>query len=180
MMRDYESLPDSDLLRLVPTDEWAFPEFYRRHFFGLAAWLFKRVHDPELAHGLASESMARAFATTVKPGARTVEYPRAWLFTIARNELSRWRRKGQLETPVADGLGLSFVVEDERLNAIVDHADLYDALDHLSDDEALAVMMGYGEGHSTAEVARAIGRSPEATKKVMQRAVKRLKGVLQR
>ena len=53
-----------------------------------------------------------------------VECRRAWIFTIARHELGRWRRVG--------------AVEDARLAAIVDHSDLYEALDELSDDQALA------------------------------------------
>lgn len=168
-------MDDASLLQLVPTDEWAFPEFYRRHFFDVAAWMYRRTGDAESAHGLANESMAKAFQFAVKPRRREVEHPRAWLFTISRRELGRWRERGRLETPMADDLGLALPIADERLEAIIEHSDLYAAMDALSDDEALALMMGYGEGHTTAEVAETIGRSREATKKMMQRAAGRVR-----
>ncbi len=166
---------DTELLRSVATDEWAFAEFYRRHFFDLAGWLYRRTNDAEAAHGIANEAMAKAFSWAIKPGRDDIIHPRAWIFTIARNELGRWRRLGELETPVADDFGFPQAVEDARLEAIAEHSDLYEALDSLSDDEALALVMAYGEGHSTREVAEAIGRSREATKKVMQRAAHRVR-----
>ena len=170
-----EDRNDTALLRDVFDDEWAFPEFYRRHFFDLAGWLYSRTGDAEAAHGIANEAMAKAFSWAIKPGRDDIEYPRAWIFTIARHELGRWRRVGEVETPVADGFGFPEAVEDARLVAIVDHSDLYEALDELSDDEALALVMAYGEGHTVADVADAIGRSREATKKVLQRAAKRVR-----
>jgi len=166
---------DTELLRAVSDDEWAFPEFYRRHFFDLAGWVFRRTGDAEASHGIANEAMAKAFSWAVKPGREDIDHPRAWIFTIARHELGRWRRIGDLETPVADNFGFPDSVEDVRLEAIAEHSDLYEALDELSDDEALALVMGYSAGHRTAEVALAIGKSREATKKVMQRAAKRVR-----
>ena len=173
--RDLARMDDVELLAAVPDDEWAFPEFYRRHFFDLAGWMYRRTGDAEAAHGIANEAMAKAFQFAVKPRRRPVEHPRAWLFTIARRELGRWRERGELETPTAEDLGLSVPVADERLEAIVEHSDLYSAIDSLSDDEALALIMGYGDGHSMAEVAESIGKSREATKKMMQRAAGRVR-----
>ena len=103
--RDAEDRSDTDLLLAVCDDEWAFPEFYRRHFFDLAGWLFRRTSDAEAANGIANEAMAKAFSWAIKPGREPVVYPRAWIFTIARNELGRWRKVGELETPVADDFG---------------------------------------------------------------------------
>lgn len=166
---------DVELIAAVPFDEWAFPEFYRRYFFHLAGWMYRRTNDAEAAHGLANEAMAKAFQYSVKPSRRAVEHPRAWMFTIGRRELAKWRERGELETPTADDIGLTIQTPDERLEAIVEYSDLYAALDQLSDDEALALLMGYGEGHSMAEVAEAIGKSREATKKMMQRAAGRVR-----
>ncbi len=163
-------MTDTELLAAVPDSEWAFPEFYRRHFFDLAGWMFRRTHDAQTAHALANESMALAFQWAMQPNRKRVEYPKAWIFTIARNELVRWRSKGSLETPASDDVGLALPVADSRLEAIVEHSDLYAALDELSDDEAFALVMGYGEGHTIDEVASTIGRSHEATKKMMQRS----------
>ena len=173
--RSAEDRTDTDLLLHVIDDEWAFPEFYRRHFFDLAGWLYRRTNDAEAANGIANEAMAKAFSWATKPGREPILHPRAWIFTIARNELGRWRRAGEIETPVADDFGFSQAVEDARLVAIAEHSDLYEALDALSDDEALALVMAYSDGHSTHEVAEAIGRSHEATKKVVQRAAHRVR-----
>lgn len=173
--RSTKDRTDSELLAHVFDDEWAFPEFYRRHFFDLAGWLCRRTGDAEAAHGIANESMAKAFSWAMKPSREPVQFPRAWIFTIARNELGRWRRAGEVETLVSDDFGFPQAAEDSRLVAIAEHSDLYEALDELSDDEALALVMAYGEGHTTHEVAEAIGRSREATKKVMQRAAQRVR-----
>jgi len=169
---------DVELLAACPYDEWAFPEFYQRHFLDVAGWVFRRTSDAEAAHGIANEAMARAYQFSIKLNRRPVDYPKAWVFTIARRELWRWRERGKLETPVSDDIGLAIAIADERLEAIVDYSDLYAALDELSDDEALALVMGYGEGHSMAEVADTIGRSREATKKMMQRAAGRVRSRL--
>lgn len=168
-------MTDTALLAAVPENQWAFPEFYRRHFFDLAGWLFRRTSDANTAHALANEAMALAFQWAVKPNRKTVDHPRAWVFTIARNELIRWRKKGWVETSASDDVGLALPVADARLDAIVDHSDLYAALDSLSDDEAFALMMGYGSGHTTEEVAAVLGKSREATKKMMQRAKARVR-----
>ena len=50
--RDLARMDDVELLAAVPDDEWAFPEFYRRHFFDLAGWMYRRTGDAEAAHAL--------------------------------------------------------------------------------------------------------------------------------
>lgn len=177
--RDLSSMTDTELLAAVPYEQWAFPEFYRRHFFDVAGWMFRRTHDAGTAHALANEAMALAFQWAVKPNRAEVEFPKAWVFTIARHELARWRKRGMVETPASDDVGLAMPVADSRLEAIVEYSDLYAALDELSDDEALALVMGYGGGHTTEEVAEMIGRSREATKKMMQRAKSRVRDRLE-
>ena len=171
-------LSDAELLAQTPHDPAAFETFYRRHLLPLSGWLYRRTKDADVAHGLAQESMASAWRVVRNPRHRPVEHPKAWLYTIAHRELSRWRRTTRLELPSAEELGLSVEAPPSRVDRIIEHADLYAALDELNDDDALLLVFVDVMGMQQADAARLLGRSTEGAKKRIQRSRQRLRTLL--
>jgi RNA polymerase sigma factor (sigma-70 family) len=169
---------DTELLRRAYDDPSAFEEFYRRHMLSLSGWLYRRTHDGEVAHALAQESMANAWRAVRKPR-KDVEHPKAWLYTIAHRELARWRRSSMLEMPSAEALGLSVEAPPSRIDRIIEHADLYEALDELSDEDALLLVFVDVMGMPQADAAALLGRNIEGAKKRVQRSRRRLRAVLE-
>ncbi|QDU84687.1 ECF RNA polymerase sigma-E factor [Planctomycetes bacterium Pla163] len=103
-----------------------------------------------------------------------------WLRGIARNLILARRRadgrRGPLVAPdVLEELGALCEVdgpEGERLGEELDALRV--CLDHLPDDARSAVRLHYTDGHRGPELAERLGRSVEATKKLMQRVRARL------
>ena len=168
-------LTDAELLASTPEDPTAFEEFYRRHLLPLSGWLYRRTYDPEVAHAIAQESMANAWRAVRTPRHQPIEHPKAWLYTIAHRELARWRKTSRVEVPTAEALGLSTEAPPSRIDNIIEHADLYEALDELDDDDALLLVFVDVMGMSQADAAALLGRTVEGTKKRVQRSRRKLR-----
>lgn len=171
---------DVELLGAAHEDSTAFEEFYKRHLLGLSGWLYRRTRDADVAHALAQEAMANAWKAVRVRRSRDIEHPKAWLYTIAHRELARWRATARVEVPTAEAMGLSVEAPPSRLDRIIEHADLYEALDHIDDDDALLLVFVDVMGMSQADAAALMGRSLEASKKRIQRSRKRLRALLGR
>ena len=169
---------DVELLQRAHDDPTAFEEFYRRHLLPLSGWLYQRTRDADVAHALAQESMANAWNAVRRPRGDEVEHPKAWLYTIAHRELGRWRSSSKIEVPSAEALGLSVEAPASRVERIIEHADLYEALDQLDDDDALLLVFVDVMGMSQADAAALMGRSVEGAKKRVQRSRRRLRSLL--
>ena len=87
---------DAQLLIASRTDPARFRELYDRLAEDVLAHLYQRVLDPEVAADLLAETFAVAFERrtrfrdTGRPGA-------AWIYGIARKELSHWYRRQAVE-----------------------------------------------------------------------------------
>jgi DNA-directed RNA polymerase specialized sigma24 family protein len=85
-------------------DPQAFREFYDRWAETMLAYFCRRVRSPEVAADLLAETFAVAFEArgrfrdVGKPGG-------AWLYGIARKELSRYFRRQRVELRVVQRLG---------------------------------------------------------------------------
>lgn len=119
-------MPDSvTLLRLSRTDPASFGEFYRRHFRGILAFHTRGSWDAEVAVDLTAETFAQAFASRKRFYGNTQEQAEAWLFRIARRQLTRYLRRGTLERTAIKRLGIQVPeVDAERRERIEQLADL--------------------------------------------------------
>lgn len=114
---------DTELIALAPTNEWAFPEFYRRHFFGLAGLLCTRVGDPAIAHDLANEAMSLGLEYAIEPRRSAVVDPSAWIYEIALGLLEQLRSRGTLDRRASARVGLDLVATPERLRRVEAEAE---------------------------------------------------------
>jgi RNA polymerase sigma factor (sigma-70 family) len=78
---------------------------YRDHAAALLAWFLRHTGDPETAADLTAETFAAALqgAGRFDP-ARGPEV--AWLYGIARHQLSAWLRRGRVEASARRRLGM--------------------------------------------------------------------------
>lgn len=118
----------------------------------LAAWCSALAGDAEVGAEIAAEAFARLLARW-----RTVERPRAFLYTVAANLLNdRWRREQRHRR----GLRL-LAVTAARVEPGPD-TSVRDLIARLPDRQRLAVLLHYYAQLSTREVAQHLD-APEST-----------------
>lgn len=135
--------------------------------------LFK-VSDAERAQDLVQDVFTRYWQTLGK--SRDIEYPRALLFTIARNRITDWYRKKKEDS--LDALqeeGIEFAGQtgsDVERSAM--YAEALDALKDLDEPSREAILLRYTEGWSPSEIAALHHESANAVSVRLNRAVKKL------
>jgi DNA-directed RNA polymerase specialized sigma24 family protein len=88
-------------------DADAFAALYDREARDVLVFIARRTLDPELALDLAAETFAQAFRGRRSFRGSSVAEERAWLFTIARRQISRYHRRGTVERRALQVLGAS-------------------------------------------------------------------------
>ena len=107
---------DEDLL--VAAEPASFEQFYLRHVDNLLGFFSRRTRDAELAADLTAETFAAAldgahrFRAEKGPAA-------AWLYGIARRQLSHAQRRGAVEDRARRRLGMApLTLTDEALERV--------------------------------------------------------------
>lgn len=135
--------------------------------------LFK-VSDPERAKDLVQDVFAR-YWQTIRTGT-DVEYPRALLFTIARNRITDWYRKKKedsLDAMQEGGIDiLGHTGADVTKQA--EYQEILAAVNELDEPSRDAVLLRYTEGWSPAEIAELNQESANAVSVRLNRAIKKL------
>jgi len=162
-------------------DPAAFAEIYDRHQPAIYRYILYRVGDVATAEDLTGE----VFVRLVERVDRFTYRGRpllAWLYTIARNLVTDYRRRaGQA----------AMLPLDEQLVAEVDDMEqvterglaqrrLAAALTHLTEDQRQVIILKFIEGLNNAEVARTLGKSVGAVKSLQHRALAALRRALER
>lgn len=127
----------SDARLLSSTKASDFGAFYDRHVDAVAAYVGRRVRQPEVIFDVVAETFARALENrTQYDAARGAAI--GWLLGIARNLLVDAARRGQVEAAGRIRLGMTPVeLEDDQLEVIVERGgiDLRTALAALPADQ---------------------------------------------
>ena len=85
------------LLARAQDDVEVFAEFYDAYYDSVLRFLARRVFDPELAFDLLSETFAKALERRAQFRGSSAAEEQAWLFSIARTEISHYWRSGKVE-----------------------------------------------------------------------------------
>ena len=139
-------------------------------------FVFVHVRDAALAEALTADTFTNAWKNIDK---FENKYPRAWLYTIARNRMAdHWRKKQAV--PLEEDMDV--VSDAESADVTVDRKlqqkRVIKALATLPEDMKSIIMLRFMQGCSVRETAKALGYS-EANVRVLQyRALKKLKGKL--
>jgi RNA polymerase sigma-70 factor, ECF subfamily len=172
---------DAELLARSDADSFA--EFYGRHVRRLAGWLMRATGDAEVAADITAETFAAALI-----GRRRYDpergAPATWLYGIAANKLSDWRRRGYAEDRARRRLGMERipladedVAELERLSGEV---SLVELLEELPGDQRQALRARLLDERPYAEIAGEAGVSEAVVRKRVSRGVAGLRGRIAR
>ena len=148
-----------------PLEGEGFAALYAKHADPLAVWLARRTLDPETAIDLAAETFAQAYLSRRRFRGGTEASAAAWLYAIARHQLSRYHRKGKAERRALGRLGVDVpAAEPEDLERLERDADLASlrtkldgALQEISDEQRAAVSLRIVEELSYPDVAARLG-----------------------
>jgi RNA polymerase sigma-70 factor, ECF subfamily len=177
---------DTQLLLASRDDPLAFVELYRRHGEDLLRYFARRTLDPEAAAELTAETFAEAYSSRRMyrdTGVNGV----AWLYGIARHQLSRFFRSGRIDAAARKRIGLpaqELPPEDyERIEELVDLTPIKDALaealDTLADEQREALRLRVIDGLGYPEVAARLGCAEAAARQRVSRGLRRLALVLE-
>ncbi len=112
-------------LRRSREEPQAFAGFYNAYFEAILTFLARRALDPEVALDLTAETFAQAFVARSRFRGTAPEQAQAWIYRIARRQLSRYLRRGRLERRALTKLGVEVpALDDERRTRIEELADL--------------------------------------------------------
>jgi len=181
----FEDLADEELLALSARRAEAFGAFYERHAEPLLRFFARRTVDPEVAAELTAETFAEAFVSRGRFRPQGLGGA-GWLYGIARHQLSRFYRRGEVAARARRRLGMpdrSVSEEDyERIEELMDLQGIRKAIAHayraLSPEQRDAVTLRVVEGRPYPEVASALSCTEQAARARVSRALRRLGSLL--
>ncbi len=171
-MDDFEGT----LRRAQASDADAFAAIWREFHPGLLRYL--RVKSGAAADDLAADTWMRV-VRSLPTFTGNADNFQAWVFTMARNRLTDWYRKGaRRHESLSDGANLQLLPSSSNVeSAAEEHAGTDDALRliaGLPHDQAEAVMLRVVSGLDVAAVAQIMDRSPGSVRVLCHRGLKTL------
>jgi RNA polymerase sigma-70 factor (ECF subfamily) len=169
------------------TDAEALADLYRREGEKVLIFLTRRTWDAEIALELTAETFAVAIGGWRRLGRLTVEQQRAWLFTVARRQLSRYLRRARVERRAIERLGMQVpnVSEDdaaqiERCAGLEEmRSALAEELSRLNGDQREAVRLRVVEECSYEVLSERLGVSEQVARARVSRGLRRLADALE-
>lgn len=167
-------------------DADAFSQLYEQEGEAVCLFLARRTMDVEVAVELTAETFAIALRSwrTLKP--LVAEQRRAWLFTVARRQNSRYLRKSRVELRAAKRLGIQVPdvhrddldLIEERCHLPEIRAALGQELSRLSEDQRTALTLRVVEERPYSEVADRLGVSEQTARARVSRGLRALGAAL--
>jgi RNA polymerase sigma-70 factor (ECF subfamily) len=159
-----------------------FADVYREYHQQVLRYFVRRTSDPEIAFDLMAETFAELFAHIAEFRGTTEEQGRAWMWTVARHQLYRWRERGVVERRGLERLGVPLAAlgpdEFERIEDLADlqrvRAQLADALDRLCADQRTALTLRVVEHRGYGEIAQACGATEQVVRARVSRGLREL------
>jgi RNA polymerase sigma factor (sigma-70 family) len=159
-----------------------FADLYDRHARALVQFFQRRTYDPDAAVDLMAETFAAAFRDRRSFRGSDGEAAAAWLFGIARHQLSGYYRRGKVERRALARLGVErrdlTDTEVERIEQLAGTDDLRGevarALDALSAKDREALELRVVQERPYDEVARLLRVSEQAARQRVSRALRAL------
>lgn len=170
----------------MPHPARAFTDFYAAHSRALLAFFVRRTFDVEAARDLTAETFAQAFEHRRRFRGSSDAEAGAWLYGIARHQLSRYARNGVVKRKAVNRLGIQLpAISDDDYERIVELAGLAQlrgrvatAFGELPDDQRDALRLRVVDERPYEEVARQLGISEQTARARVSRALRRLADAL--
>ena len=163
--------------RAYDTD--ALGELYDQYAPLIYAYLYRRVHDAQLAEDLTSEAFVRVLQAIQSEQFWHTSF-RGWLYRIAHNLLVDHYRK-QPPVPMLaldEQLVAAQGDPDSALAEKLSHQRLLAAISHLTPDQQHVLVLRFGEQLAAREVAEVMGKSVGAVEVLQHRALTALRRII--
>lgn len=165
-----------DLIRRAQRyDREALSEIYRAHVQAIYRYIYVRVGRPDVAEDLTSEVFLKALESI-----RTFDYRgipvAAWLFRIAHDRVVDYFRKAGREVPIAIGEGPSEDSSSDHPAGLT----LRWAMERLTSEQQQVLILRFGEGRTSREIAKILGKTEGAVKALQHRALATLRRLLEK
>jgi RNA polymerase sigma-70 factor (ECF subfamily) len=159
-----------------------FTDTYTRYSRPILGFLMRRVFDAESAVDLTAETFSQALIARRRFRGSTEAELQAWLFAIARAQLSSYHRRGQAERRAIQRLGVQTpqLTEDDyaRIEELASTEDLRafvaEALGELSAGQRDALRLRVVDDLPYPTVAARLGISEDAARARVSRALRAL------
>src|SRR5215218_4826442 len=163
-------------------DPSTFADVYVEYHEQVLRFFARRTFDPETAFDLMAETFAELFAHIDGFRGETEEQGRAWMWTVARHQLYRWRERGIVERRSLERLGMPVAtlgqVEYERIEDLADlqrvRPQLEHALDQLGSEQREALRLRVLEHREYDDIAQQCGASPQVIRARVSRGLRQL------
>ncbi len=143
----------------------------------LLSWFRREARTRDEAADLWSETWARVVASRSRIRGDTRAEHSAFVYTIARNLLADWRRRGLVEQRALTQLGIAPLRMDDDVPEARDPAAL-EHLERLPEDQREAVRLRVLEELDYDEIAARTGATEPAVRQRVSRGLKWLRGRL--
>jgi RNA polymerase sigma-70 factor (ECF subfamily) len=171
---------DEPLLCRSVDDPAAFGEFYRAYIDRVVVYFARRTLDAEAALDLTGETFALALERRAQFRGDTSQEEQGWLFAIARNQLLRFWKRGEVERaalrrvgcdpPDASTADIEWVEHAADLPSL--RATVQTALDDLPTDQAYAVTARVVDAREYADLAGELNVSEQVVRARVSRGLR--------
>ena len=156
----------------------AFSKIYDQYIDKIYRFIFLKVNSQEIAQDLASETFLRTWEKFKRGNENPIENPQAFLYQTAPNlVIDHYREKGKAQVvsaelaPIIDPKGS--LEEEAMLRSDLDMVKT--VLVGLKEDYQNVIIWHYLDDLPISEVAILLGRTKEATRVLLHRALKSLR-----
>ena len=171
----------------MPLNADEISKLYDRHAGELLAFFARRTYDPEVAVDLLAETFAAAFQDRGQFRGDDNDTRRAWLYGIARHQLSDYYRQGQVEQRALSRLGVERRAltdsEYERIEELsasqAMRGRFAEGLTALPDDQREAVRLRVVEDQSYSSVAASLGITEQTARARVSRGLRALRSLIE-
>lgn len=173
-----ESLTDEQLMEKYQMgDVEAFEILYHRHSGRVYGFLQKKI-PAAAAQEVLQEIYFKIHRSREQYSSKYPFLP--WLFTIARNALIDYQRRGESKIAKfsSEALLESMPAKESDLINLRERADLSLALEGLSDQQKRVIEMRYQNDWSFEKIAEELGTSTENSRQLVSRALRKVKALL--
>jgi RNA polymerase sigma factor (sigma-70 family) len=170
----------------MPLDADDLAALYDRHARDLVVFFQRRTYDPEAAVDLTAETFAAAVCDRARFRGSGDAAAAAWLWAIARHQLSGYFRRGRVERRALARIGMERrpLTDDEaeRIEQLAGTADqraeVARGLAALSEEQRRALELRVVEERGYDEIARALRVSEATARQRVSRALRALSRAL--
>ena len=158
----------------APADPGArMDDLYVRYAHALLGYLYHRL--PSLAD--AEDVLAEVFLTALRASTRGEPLGAGWLMVVARRRVADFYRERNYASLTEDPVHAEELRQDPEWMALraEEHTELRALVAQLPIEQRDALVLRFAGGLRSAQIAELIGKSDEATRALLSRAVRRLR-----